>query len=107
MAIKKTTIPCADVKMYTQETMMKVGQTRKGALTMHDEFHLQFDEELPQTCERNPTIWAGKHINVHKNRKGEYVIHFRRLVLSGLLDPYNFAKEVYVDVECAKEELGL
>ena len=105
--IKKTTIPCADVKMYTQETLMKVGQTRKGALTMHDEFFLQFDEELPQTCERNPTIWAGKHVNIHKNRKGEYVIHFRRLVLTGLLDPYNLAEEVYVDVERAKEELGV
>ena len=107
MAIKKTTIPCADVKMHTQETLMKVGQTRKGALTMHDEFHLQFDEQLPQTCERNPKIWAGKHFNVHKNRQGEYVLSFKHRVLTGSLDPYNFAKEVYVDVACAKEELSL
>ena len=36
MAIKKTTILCADVS------------------------------------ERNPKIWAGRHFNVHKNRKGVY-----------------------------------
>ena len=107
MTIKKTTIPCADVKMYTQETLMKVGQTRKGALTMHDEFRLQFDEQLPTSCERNPKIWAGRHFNVHKNRQGEYVLSFRRLTLHALLDPYNFAEEVFVDVERAKVELGL
>jgi hypothetical protein len=107
MAIKKTTILCADVKMYTQETLMKVGETRKGALTMHDEFSLQFNEQLPQTCERNPKIWAGRHFNVHKNRKGEYVVNFKRLALNALLDPYNFAEQVFVDVERAKVELGL
>ena len=107
MAIKKTTILCADVKMYTQETLMKVGQTRKGALTMQDEYRLQFDEQLPQTCERNPKIFGGKHINVHKNRKGEYVINFKHLVLTSQLDPYNFAEEVYIDVERVKKELGL
>ena len=93
--------------MYTQETLMKVGETRKGALTMHDEFSLQFDEQLPQSCERNPKIWAGKYINVHKNRKGEYVIHFKRLVLATTLDPSNFADDVFLDVERAKTELGL
>ena len=107
MAIQKTTILCADVKMHTQETLMKVGQTRKGALTMHDEYRLQFDEQLPQTCERNPKIWAGKHFNVHKNRKGEYVMNFKHLALTGLLDPYNFAEQVFVDMEHAKKELGL
>ena len=107
MAIKKTTILCADVKMYTQETLMKAGETRKGALTMHDECSLQFNEQLPQSCERNPKIWAGKYINVHKNRKGEYVMNFKRLVLSTTLDPSNFADDVFLDVERAKTELGL
>lgn len=107
MAIKKTTILCADVKMYTQETLMKVGETRKGALTMHDEFSLQFDEQLPQTCERNPKIWSGKRINVHKNRKGEYVVNFKHLTLDAKLDPSNFADEVFIDIERAKTELGL
>lgn len=107
MAIQKTTILCADVKMYTQETLMKVGQTRKGALTMHDEYRLQFDEQLPQTSERNPKIWAGKHFNVHKNRRGEYVINFKHLALTSSFDPYNFAEQVFVDVERAKVELGL
>lgn len=107
MAIKKTTILCADVKMYTQETLMKVGETRKGALTMHDEFSLQFNEQLPQTCERNPKIWAGRHFNVHKNRKGEYVVNFKRMVLTSAIDPLQLADELFLDVERVKEELGL
>lgn len=107
MALQKTTILCADVKMFTQDTPMKVGQTRRGALSLQDEFRLQFVEYLPQTCERNPKIWAGKHINIHKNRQGEYVVNFRHLSLTGSLDPANFADEVFADVERAKVELGL
>lgn len=107
MAIHKTTILCADVKMLTQDTPMKIGQTRRGALTLQDDFHLQFVEYLPQTCERNPKIWAGKHINIHKNRQGEYVMNFRRLALTASFDPSNFADEVFLDVERAKVELGL
>ena len=107
MALKKTTIPCADVKLYTQEDLMRVGQTRRGALTMKEEFLLQFVEYLPETCERNVKVWSGKHFNVRKNRQGEYMIHFKRLVLNSALDPYNFAEQVFVDVERAKTELGL
>lgn len=107
MAIQKTTILCADVKMFTQETLMKVGQTRRGALTMHSDYRLQFVEYLPQTCERNPRVWEGKHFNVRRNSKGEYVINFKHLTLTGSLDPYNFAEQVFIDVERAKVELGL
>lgn len=107
MAIQKTTIPCADVKMFTQETLMKVGETRKGALTMHDECRLQFDEQLPERCERNPTVWSGRYFNVHKNRQGEYVISFRRLLLTSTLDPSVFADTIFLDVESVKKEFAL
>ena len=107
MALKKTTILCADVKMYTQENLMKVGETRRGALSMQDEYKLQFVEYLPETCERNPKIWSGKYFNVHKNRQGEYVVNFKRMVLTSAIDPLQLADELFLDVERVKEELGL
>ena len=107
MAIIKNNHLCVNIKTRTQETIMHAGENRKGMLSMVNEEQFEFDEQLPQTCERNPKIWKGKCINVHKNRKGEYVICFRHLVLDAKLDPSNFADEVFIDVERAKTELGL
>lgn len=107
MGIIRNTHLCVNIKTRTQNTIMHPGENRKGMLSMNNEDQFEFDEQLPQSCERNPKIWAGKYINVHKNRKGEYVIHFKRLVLSTTLDPSNFADDVFLDVERAKTELGL
>ena len=107
MGIVKNTHLCVNIKTRTQNTIMHPGENRKGMLSMNNEDYFEFDEQLPQSCERNPKIWAGKYINVHKNRKGEYVIHFKRLVLATTLDPSNFADDVFLDVERANTELGL
>lgn len=98
---------CVDIKTRTQKTIMHPGENRKGMLSMVNEDKFEFDEQLPQTCERNPKIWEGERINVHKNRKGEYVVNFKHLVMTSSLDPANFADEVFIDVERAKVELGL
>ena len=107
MGIIRNTHLCVNIKTRTQNTIMHPGENRKGMLSMNNEDNFEFDEQLPQSWERNPKIWAGKYINVHKNRKGEYAIHFKRLVLSTTLDPSNFADDVFLDVERAKTELGL
>ena len=86
---------------------MHPGENRKGMLSMINQEQFEFDEQLPQTCERNPKVWAGKYFNVHKNRKGEYVMNLKHLVLTSLLDPATFADDVFLDVERAKTEIGL
>lgn len=107
MTVIRNSHLCVDIKTRTQKTIMHPGENRKGMLSMINEDQFEFDEQLPQTCERNPKIWEGKRINVHKNRKGEYVVNFKRLALDGKLDPSNFSDEIFVDVERAKVELGL
>lgn len=86
---------------------MQPGDNRKGMLSMNDTDNFEFDEQLQQPCERNPKVWTGKYFNVHKNRKGEYVMNFKHLVLTSKLDPANFADDVFLDVERAKTEIGL
>ena len=105
--MKKQVYFCVDLKTRMQESDIQVGEARKGMRSMVNEDKFEFDEQLPQTYERNPKIWTGKRINVHKNRKGQYVINFKHLVLDSQLDPSNFADEVFIDVERAKTELGL
>ena len=87
---------------------MKVGKNYKGVIRMTEENEkLEFDEPVHRTCERNPTVWTGKHMNVHKGKDGAYSIHWKKLELTSTLDPCTFADEVFLDVERAKVELGI
>lgn len=107
MAKKKNIYLCVDVKTHTEKSIMHVGDSRQGVLSMQSDFLFDFVEESAIHWKRNPKVWCGKYINVHKNRKGEYVMNFKRLVLSTTLDPSNFADDVFLDVERVKTELGL
>ena len=106
--MKKQLLLCIDLIARLQNGTLKVGESHKGVLVMtQDQERVEFDEQVKRSCERNPKVWEGKHLNVHKNRKGEYVMNFKHLVLTSLLDPYTFADEVFADVERAKVEIGL
>ena len=87
---------------------MQPGRSYKGMLQMTEENEkFAFYESLPQTCERNPTLWTGKMLNVHKNKRSELVVNFKRLVFEAKLDPCILADEIFVELERAKAELGL
>lgn len=106
--MKKQIYLCVDLTARTQEHGLSVGVGRKGMLMMtEDGEKFEFDEALPQVCERNPKLWSGKLLNVHKNKKGELVVNFKRTVLDAKLDPCTFADELFLDVERAKVELGI
>lgn len=87
---------------------MQPGRSYKGMLQMTEvNEKFEFHEALPQSCDRNPKLWTGQLLNVHKNKQGEMVVSFRRTVLDARLDPYEFADEVFVELEKAKVELGI
>lgn len=100
---------CVDVVTRLQEdACMKVGKNYKGVLQMTEENEkLEFDETVRRMCDRNPTVWSGEHINVHKGKDGAYFVHLKKTELTSTLDPCTFADEVFVELERAKVELGL
>lgn len=106
--MKKQIYLCVDLIARTQQTILTTGHGRKGILMMtEDREKFEFDEALPQNCDRNPKLWAGKLLNVHKNKRGELMVNFKRTILDATLDPCKFADEVFVELERAKIELGL
>lgn len=106
--IRKQVYICVDLTARTQNTTLRIGKGKKGMLTMtEDGEKFEFDEQLPEMCERNPKIWTGRHLNIHKNKQGQYMVHFKRTELDSRLDPCNFADEIFEDIERAKTELGL
>ena len=107
--MKKFTMLCVDLTTWLQiDKRMQPGRSYKGMLQMTEEDEkFTFHEALPQTCERNPTLWTGSLLNVHKNKRSELVVNFKRTVLDARLDPCTFADEVFVELERAKADLGL
>lgn len=107
--MKKNMMLCVDVITRLQtDACMKLGKQYKGALRMSEDCEkLEFDEQVHRSCERNPTIWSGEHINIHRNKQGAYTIQLRSTELTAALDPCTFADELFLDVERAKVELGI
>lgn len=107
--MKKNVILCVDLITRLQEdAYMKVGKNYKGVIRMTEENEkLEFDEQVHRTYERNPTVWTGSLINVHKGKDGNYFVNLKKTELNSSLDPCNFADELFLDVERAKVELGL
>ncbi len=104
---RTTTIPCADVKMHTIDTIMHVGETRRGALHMHDEFFLEFHEGVSETWTRNPMVYRGKYLNVHRDKQGHYQVHFLRMELTKRMNPERIGKAICRELLTAKKMLGL
>lgn len=100
---------CVDfITRLQEDASMKMGKNYKGVLRMTEENEkLEFDETVRRTCERNPIVWTGKHMNVHKDKNGSYSIHLKKLELTSTLDPCTFADEIFLEIERAKVELGL
>lgn len=106
--MKKQLFLCVDLRTRLQNGSITLGEGRKGMLTMTEEGEqFEFDEALPEKQERNPKLWQGNRLNVHKNRHGELVVSFRRTLLTQDLDPCHYADLVFLDLERAKAELGL
>ncbi len=107
--MKKNVMLCVDfITRLQEDAYMKVGKNYKGVIRMTEENEkLEFDETVRRTCERNPIVWTGKHMNVHKAKDGSYSIHWKKLELTSTLDPCKFADEIFLEIEKAKVELGL
>lgn len=105
---KKQVYLCVDLTVKTQGRSLRTGYGRKGMLTMTEEGEqFVFDESVAAICERNPIVWEGSRLNVHKTKDGRYMVHLKRTELTAGLDPLVFSDEVFVELERAKRSLEL
>lgn len=109
LKMKKNVILCVDfITRLQEDAYMKVGKNYKGVIRMTEANEkLEFDEQVHRTCERNPIVWTGEHINIHKTKDGRYSIHLKKTELSSTLKLRTLAIELLRDAIRAKVELGL
>ena len=97
--IKKQLYLCVDLSTRMHDHDIRMGEVRKGVLTMvEDQEEFVFEEGEPDRCKRNPTVFEGEYINVHLDKCGALVVSLHRTEL------YN-RKQAARDGEAIKTEL--
>ena len=80
--LKKQFYPCVDLSTCMQDHDIRMGETRKGVLTMlEDQEKFSFEESEPERYKRNPKVFMGDYINVHFDKLGALVVTLRRTEL--------------------------
>ncbi|MBO4666392.1 MAG: hypothetical protein J5612_05915, partial [Paludibacteraceae bacterium] len=80
--------PDTYLKVYTRNHHMQEGDAHQGVLTMVEEDEkFEFHETISECYARNPKVWRGTYLNVHRDKQGHYQVYFRRMELTKHLNP--------------------
>ena len=106
--IKKQKYLCVDLDTRMQEHDIRMGESRKGVLTMvRDQEHFAFDEMAGERYSRNPKVFQGSYINVHRDKQGHYQVHLKKMELTKWLNSVRVTAAICTELITAKKMLGL
>ena len=106
--IKKQMYLCVELSTRMQDHDIRMGETRKGLLTMvEDQEKFTFDEVDCDRWTRNPKVFQGEYINVHRDKNGHYQIQLRKQELTESFNPVRVANAICTELLTAKKVLGL
>jgi hypothetical protein len=97
-----------NLKLFTLGRHMREGETRTFDLTMVQDYE-QFEgvEVVHEKYKRNPLIWHGEYINVHRDKQGHYQINFRKMELGNGFNAVRIANAIGTELLTAQKMLGL
>ena len=96
------------LKVWSPERHMREGETLTGELTMiRDYEEFEFIAQAKERYTRNPIIWHGDYINVHRDKQGNYQACFRRMTIGKRFSPVRVANAISTELLTAKKVLGL
>ena len=96
------------VKLWTRNRHMRAGETRRFDVEMvEDEEYLEGHEVIQETWTRNPKVWKGAYINVHRDKNGHYQVHLKKMELHKRLNVIRVAKAIETELRTAKKMLAL
>lgn len=106
--IKKQMYLCVELSTRMQDHDIRMGETRKGLLTMvEDQEKFTFDEVDCDRWTRNPKVFQGAYINVHLDKNGHYQVHLKKMELHKRLNVTRVAKAIETELRTAKKMLAL
>ena len=96
------------VKLWTRNRHMRAGETRRFDVEMvEDEEYLEGYEVVQETWTRNPKVWEGAYINVHRDKNGHYQVHLKKMELHKRFNAVRVAKAIETELLTAKKVLGV
>ena len=97
-----------NLKAYTRTCHLREGEGRPGVLKMvvEDE-QFEFVEFERERWSRNPKVWEGAYINVHRDKNGHYQIALRRVELSKWCNVVRLGSAITTELLTAKKVLGV
>lgn len=96
------------VKLWTRNRHMRAGETRRFDVEMvEDEEYLEGREVIQETWTRNPKVWEGAYINVHRDKQGHYQVHLKKMELHKRFNAVRVAKAIETELLTAKKVLGV
>ena len=96
------------LKLFTQGQHMRAGETRPFNITMVEDYeYFEGREVVPEKWSRNPKVWEGAYINVHRDKNGHYQVHLKKMELRKRLNVTRVAKAIETELWTAKKVLGL
>lgn len=96
------------IKLFTQGQHMREGETRTVKLTMVEEFeYFEGHEVVAEKWSRNPLVFQGEYINIHRDKNGHYQVHLKKLELRKRLNVVRIGNAIITELLTAKKVLGL
>ena len=100
--------PETKLKVFSPERHMQEGETLTGELTMiEDNESFEFCAREKESWKRNPTVFNGEYINVHRDKQGHYQVTLRRLEMKKGFNAIRTADAIKTELLTAKKILGL
>lgn len=99
---------CTRLKLRTKDRHMQAGETRTVELTMVEDFeYFEGTEVIKDSYTRNPKVFEGEYINVHRDKQGHYPITLRKLELKKGFNAIRIADAIKTELLTAKKALAL
>ena len=99
---------CVNLNTCMQDHDIRMGETRKGVLTMvEDQEKFSFEEVERERWTRNPKVFQGEYINVHLDKFGALVVSLRRTELFNRKTAARDGEAIKTELLTAVKVLGL
>lgn len=96
------------LKLTTKDRHMQAGETRTVELTMVEDYeNFEATEVVKDIYTRNPKVFNGEYINVHRDKQGHYQVTLRRLEMKKGFNAIRIADAIKTELLTAKKMLGL
>lgn len=99
---------CTRLKLFTRQRHMRAGETRTFNLTMVEDYeYFEGHEQIPTQWTRNPLLFHGEYVNVHRDKEGHRLVTLRKLEMGEDFNAKRIGNAITTELLTAFKVLGV